>query len=214
VPSPLPGSWFVMAENGVGGRALDLWLRVLDQPFDAAERDAASVAPGADGVLFLPWLSGSISPASDGRMRAGFVNMGLDTTRAAMTRAVYEGVALNAAWLLPHVATLAGQAWTTIRFGGGGAQSALWGQVLADALGVTVERLADPSTTNARGAALLAHAQLGHIAIDDIPALIDVAAVHEPDPQAHATYARLLEHFVDFHTTAAPFYARLRNRRR
>lgn len=214
VPSPLTNRWFVMAENGVGGRALDVWLRVLEQPFDDAERDAASVEPGAGGVLFLPWLSGSISPASDGRKRAGFVNMGLDATRAHLTRAVYEGVALNAAWLLPHVAAFTdGARWPAIRFGGGGARSALWGQVLADALGVRVERLADPSTTNARGAAFLAHAQLGHLAVDDIPSLIRVEETHAPDADAHATYTRLLGHFVDFHAAAKPFYAALNRRR-
>ncbi len=213
VPSPLPDSWFVMAENGVGGRALEVWLGIAEATHDDAERAAATAAAGANGVLFLPWLSGSIAPSSDGRVRGGFLNIGLSTTRADMMRAVYEGVALNAAWLLPHVAALAGTSWPSVRLGGGGATSPFWAQVFADALGVRVDRLADPSTTNARGAAFLAHAQLGHLAIADIPDLVDVAQVHEPDPDAHATYERLLEHFTDFHERARPFYAAINRRR-
>lgn len=213
VPSPLPGRWFVMAENGVGGRALEVWLRIARDTFDDAERDAASVAIGANGVLFLPWLSGSVAPSSDGRTRGGFVNMGLSTTRADMSRAVYEGVALNAAWLLPHVEAISGTMWPSVRFGGGGATSPFWAQLLADALGKPVDRLSDPQTTNARGAAFLALAQLGHITIDDIPRLIDVAQVHEPDTDAHQLYEARLGHFIDFHERAKPFYAAINRRR-
>ena len=213
VPSPLPGRWFVMAENGVGGRALEVWLGIAGDGHDEAERQAASAPPGANGVLFLPWLSGSIAPSSDSRMRGGFVNLGLATTRADMTRAVYEGVALNAAWLLPHVEAMSGSTWPSVRFGGGGATSPFWAQILADAFGTPVDRLADPRTTNARGAAFLAHAQLGHIDIADIPGLVDVAQVHEPDGAAHELYAARLAHLVDFHQRTKPFYAAINRRR-
>ncbi|HVM55334.1 MAG TPA: FGGY family carbohydrate kinase [Acidimicrobiales bacterium] len=209
VPSPLPGRWFVMAENGVGGRALEVWLGVAGDTHAGAEQLASTVPAGANGVLFLPWLAGSIAPSADSRVRGGFLNMGLATTRADMTRAVYEGVALNAAWLLPHVAALAGASWPSVRLGGGGATSPLWAQVFADALGVRVDRLAHPGTTNARGAALLAHAQLGHISLDDIPGLVEVAGVHEPDESAHATYQGLLAHFIEFHQLVKPLYGAL-----
>jgi xylulokinase len=200
-----------MAENGVGGRALESWLRITGDSFEQAERDASAIA--TTDVLYLPWLTGSLAPSSDIRTRGGFVNLGTETTRAEMTRAVYEGVALNAAWLLPHVAALAGQQWDAVRFGGGGASSPFWAQVLADALGVRVDRLARPRTTNARGAAFLALAQLGHLAIDDIPNLVDVAQAHEPDAAAHERATARLEHFIDFHERNRGFYAALNRRR-
>ena len=213
VPSPLPNRWFVMAENGVGGRALELWLRIADGTFDDGERDAADVDAGSDGVLFLPWLAGSLAPSSDIRMRGGFLNMGLETTRGHMTRAVYEGVALNAAWLLPHVAAFADAQWDSVRFGGGGASSALWSQILSDATGVAVDQLADPRMANARGAAFLALVQLGHIAVDDIPGMVGVTRTYEPDAGHHDVYVRALEHLVDFHERARPFYAAVNRRR-
>jgi xylulokinase len=212
VPSPLPGRWFVMAENGVGGRAVELFTTTHGVDIDTAEAEAATSPPGANGVLFLPWLAGSIAPAVDGRARGGFLNLGLTTTRADLARAVYEGVALNAAWLLPHVEALAGADWPAVRFGGGGATSALWAQVLADVLGRRVDRLAEPRTTNARGAALLALAQLGRIAVDDIPAMVRVERSHEPDAANHERHAADLEQLVAVHAALKPFHA-AKNRR-
>ncbi|MEZ5258886.1 MAG: hypothetical protein R2705_18930 [Ilumatobacteraceae bacterium] len=93
VPSPVDGSYFVMAENGVGGKALDVALRqwflaedtLSDVPFPAdaferAERLAGSAPAGANGTMFFPWLAGSISPAPNDDVRGGFTNLGLTTT--------------------------------------------------------------------------------------------------------------------------------------
>jgi xylulokinase len=59
-------------------------------------------------VLFLPWLAGSMSPASASDMRGGFLGMTLDTERADLLRATVEGVARNLRWLLPAVEDLSG----------------------------------------------------------------------------------------------------------
>jgi xylulokinase len=190
IPSPLSERYFVMAENGVGGRALEAWLHQVvfaddgfsigprpDDAFARSEAVAASVAPGSGGVMYLPWLTGSIAPAPDESMRGGFVGMGLSSTRAEMTRAVYEGVALNAAWLLGPFRAFTGVDYQEITFGGGGARSALWGGILADALGITVHRLAE---------------------------------THRPDPDRAAEYARLCERFAGFHTATGEWHRRYR----
>ena len=64
---------------------------------------AASVPAGAHGVLFTPWLNGERSPVDDHTIRGGFHNLSLSSTRADMVRAVFDGVALNSAWLLGAV---------------------------------------------------------------------------------------------------------------
>jgi xylulokinase len=147
VPSPVPGKYFIMAENGVGGRALDAFLHEIvyaDDAFDTgavpadafqrAEAAAASVPAGSGGVLYFPWLVGSGAPYHDDHVRGGFVNVSLTTTRAHLTRAVLEGVALNAAALLPHVAKLADANYDEVSMGGGGASSDLWAAIMADTL--------------------------------------------------------------------------------
>lgn len=205
LPSPVPERYFVMAENGLGGRALEWFLRSVVYPDDAfatgtlpddayarAEAAAASVAAGSDGALFLPWLLGSIAPAPSDDARAAFVGLGLQHTRAHLARAVFEGVALNLAWLLPHMEEFIGHRLPFVRFGGGGAQSDLWAQILADALGIPVHQLDDPRTMNARGAAFLAFAELGTLSLDDVPSLLRVRAVRDPDPAASPAMADAL----------------------
>ena len=65
--------------------------------------------PGSGGVLFLPWLAGSLSPRSDGHVRGGFLNLSLDTHRTDLVRAVIEGICHNLGWLLPVVERFTGQ---------------------------------------------------------------------------------------------------------
>jgi xylulokinase len=217
-PSPLPGKYFLVAENGIGGKALDVFVNNMVYPddglgqpvppdaFDRVLAAAATAPAGAHGVMFLPWLVGSMAPGGQRSMRSGFVNLGLNTTRTDMARAVLEGVALNAAWLLPYFSTLAGSTYTEVCLGGGGAASPLWGQIVAECVGVPVRRLANSATTNAHGAALLALAEAGRLSIDDVPSMLATAQIHEPAPANHDRYRRLLAAFVDFHDRATPFY--------
>ena len=200
VPSPLEGMYYVMAENGLGGRAFEWAQRLFgyDSPETALD-DAAAVAPGSDGVLFLPWLLGTIAPSPDDAVRGAFVGLDVRHDRRHAIRAVLEGVALNLAWLLPHVESFTGNRAPFLRFGGGGATSTLWAQVLADALDRPVHRLAEPRATNARGAAFLAFADLGLLDLVEVPALLQVASVHEPSPAARPAMERALARLVALH---------------
>jgi len=184
VPSPLEGMYYVMAENGVGGRGLEWAMRLFGygDDFDGATADAATIDVGCDGVQFLPWLLGSIAPQPNDDVRAAFAGLSLHHDRRHMIRAVLEGVALNLAWLRPAVESFVGHDFLTMRFGGGGAQSDLWAQVLADALDRPVHQMEESRATNARGAAFLAFATLGQLSIDDVPSLLLTRAVREPNP--------------------------------
>ena len=210
IPSAIPGQYFVMAENGMGGKALDLFVHQIVYPDDAfatgavppdafarAETAASAVAHGSEGTQFLPWLVGSIAPAPDDDVRAGFLGIGIATTRAHMARAVYEGVALNAAWLLEPFRKFTGVAYTELTFGGGGARSDLWAQILADACNVTVHQLDDPAHANARGAAFLALALLGHIEFASIPERLSIRKCYTPS--TGDVYAPLRERLVAAH---------------
>ena len=199
VPSPLPGMYYVMAENGVGGRAFE-WARHLfgyGDDVEAALADAAAVE--ADGVQFLPWLIGSNAPQPNDDVRAAYVGLGLSHDRRHVMRATLEGIALNLGWLRPHVEAFVGNEFPFLRFGGGGAQSPLWAQLLADATDRPVHRLAEPRATNARGAAFLAFAALGMLQLADVPSLLQTAQVHEPDPAHRAGTAGALARLTALH---------------
>ena len=166
VPAAVPGRYVLANNHDTGGISLE-WLR--DQvvaPDDGLGRGqptladldtiAARVAPGAGGVMFAPWLKGERSPVADTAMRASFLNLGTDTGRPEMVRAVLEGVAHQVRWILEASEKVVRHPLSDLRVIGGGAQSDLWCQIHADVLGRRLHRVDQPLLANLRGGALFA----------------------------------------------------------
>jgi len=216
IPSGIPGRYLVADEHETGGACLT-WLRdrVLypgDAPpdaLDAMNTVAAGVPAGSHGVMFTPWLNGERSPVDDHTIRAGFHNMSLSTTREDMTRAVFEGVALNSRWLLGAVEKFAGRRFSSLAFIGGGASSDLWSQIHADATGRTIRQMADPVLANVRGAGFLTLLSLGRIELADIASKVAVRAEYRPDPDAAGVYDSLAAEFVALYKQTKGIHRRL-----
>lgn len=208
MPSPVPGRNFVLAEAGLGGGAIEYFLErlvfardrfgdhSLAEKFSVLERAIEPVPPGSGGVLFLPWLTGSITPAEDGKVRGGFLNISLQTTREHLAKAVLEGVAFNQRWVQERVARFAKRDISRIKFYGGGALSSAWSQIFADVLKCPVQQLRDPEYVVSRGVALLGFHRLGELALEDIEAAVPVAAVYEPSRDAAKRYDEMFVQFV------------------
>jgi xylulokinase len=208
LPSPLPGRYFVADEQETAGACLN-WLRdkVLyphdelsagDVPEDLYERVdqlASTSPPGANGVLFTPWLNGERTPVDDHTIRAGWHHLSLRNDRADMVRAVLEGVALNSRWLLDAVERFTGTPFPWLNVVGGGGNSAVWAQIHADVLNRPIRRVEHPLRANARGAALLAGVALGVIPADDLGDKVKVVETHHPDPSNRELYDRLYGSF-------------------
>ena len=163
--------------------------------------------------MFTPWLNGERSPVDDHTIRGGFHNLSLSSDRADMVRAVFEGVALNSAWLLGAVEKYCKRTFPSLAFVGGGANSDLWAQIHADAMGRTIRQIDEPVLANVRGAGLLTLVALGHLTIADIPGTVTVKATYEPDPVAAAVYAALLKEFINFYEKTKGIHKRLNGRR-
>jgi xylulokinase len=104
----------------------------------------------------MPYLSGERTPHNDTAVRGGFVNVGHETTRAQMTRAVLEGVAFafrDAQAALRAAGTVVGGGGADLI--GGGSRSALWAQVLADVLRMELHQVDGSDAGCALGAARL-----------------------------------------------------------
>jgi xylulokinase len=226
IPSGIPGRYLVADEHETGGACLT-WLRDnMLFPGDALAAGgapegffgtlndlAASVPTGSHGVLFTPWLNGERSPVDDHTIRAGFHNISLSSTRADMVRAVFEGVALNSAWLLGAVEKFCKRRFDSLAFVGGGANSDLWSQMHADATGRTIRQIADPVLANVRGAGLLTMLALGHMTLADIPGTVEVKATYTPDPASAELYAGRLKEFVNLYEKTKAIHKRLNGRR-
>ncbi len=227
VPSPLGGTFLVTAENGVAGVGVDHFLDHVVYPDDALgtgprpeaayaalNEVAATSSPGAGGVLYLPWLRGSLAPTADGKVRGGFLNVGRGTTRADLARAVFEGVALNLRRLRGPVESFAKREISHFTFYGGGARSELWSQIMADVLGVPVHQLDEASHANSLGVGLFALERLGLVGIDEVATIPRVRQVFEPDPELASLYEDRAGHLAEAVTRNRRLFHRMGARRR
>ncbi len=208
LPSALPGRYFLVNEQETAGACL-AWLRdnlffhpdglgpstPPEDVYPRFDRLAAQAPPGSGGVLFTPWLNGERTPVDDHRVRGGFHHLSLQTTRQHLVRAVFEGVAFNARWLLTYAERFAKRPFESIRFIGGGARSQVWCQILADVLERPIHQVEEPIQANARGAALLAALALGALTVAEIPEQVRVARVFQPDPGNRAVYRKMYRAF-------------------
>lgn len=152
---------------------------------------AETVPPGANGVLFLPFLTGERAPFVAPDAAASFHGMRASTTKADLARAVMEGTAFS----LRHCLQASGaSAPTRVVLTGGGARNALWCQIVADVLGVAI--LANHSEDHGLwGAALYGGAAAA--GTDSVNAKREEEfAVFEPDGKAHETYSELLATYL------------------
>jgi xylulokinase len=199
LPSPLPGKYYVANEQEVAGGTLD-WLRdhVLQGGESFADLDAIAqeVPPGSNGVIFTPWLNGERTPVDDHTLRAGWHNLSLATGRPEMVRSVLEGVAYNSRWLLETVEKFVDRPLPWLHFIGGGAQSALWCQIMADVLDREIRQVEHPIRANARGAALLAGIALGRITDHDLATHVRITKTFRPDRANRAVYD---SRYAEFH---------------
>jgi xylulokinase len=196
----------VIAPDDLLGRGDVPSLRQLDEL-------AASVPPGANGVMFAPWLKGGRTPVSDTSMRASFLNLGIDSGRAELVRAVLEGISHQLRWILESAEKVLRHPIHDLRVIGGGAQSDLWCQIQADVLGRPVHRVAQPLLVNVRGAALFAGLVTGRIDQRSLAERARVERVFRPDPAAAALLEQRHEQFLGLAKGQKSFHHALNRRR-
>ncbi len=152
----VPGTWFLMAAILSAGLSLSWWRgKVLgDASFDQLADEAQAVAPGADELLFLPYLLGERTPHMDPDARGAFVGLTLRHERAHMTRAVMEGVVLALRQGLQLMLDVGANVERVVA-SGGGTRHPLWLQLQADIFNRDIYQT-DGEEAASRGAAMLA----------------------------------------------------------
>jgi xylulokinase len=197
-PHALPGRLYTMASLFTGGLGLD-WLGGLlasafEQDHEAgvvrALEMAALSAPGARGVTFHPFLSGSGSPEFDSERRGAFLNIALAHGGNDIARAVLEGVGYSARRCLELLEARHGAA-DEIRIGGGGFRSELWRQMFADILARPLQPLAHPE------AGPLGTALAAGFGVSLLPELeqwteriVETAETVDPNPESLEAYSQ------------------------
>src|SRR6478736_2017060 len=138
--SPLP-AWYQMGATLASGRALR-WLREDLFANNAAplEQSVAGVQPGAEGVLFLPYLNGERTPHMDPEASGAFIGLRAQHGPAELSRAVMEGAAFALRDAFEVLRELGG-APARIVLSGGGARSQTWTEIVAGVFELPVDPL-------------------------------------------------------------------------
>lgn len=220
IPSAIPGKYQCINEQDLAGGCLSFLLEnilyhgeharpVPRNPYRALDEIAGRIPPGANGLIFAPWLNGERSPVDSTTLRGGFHNLSVRNNSEDMVRAVFEGVALNTRWSLGYVEKFIGKKFPSLNFIGGGAKSRVWCRILADATGRPIRQVRDPIMANARGAAFIASVGLGSITFDDIPELVEIDDIHNPDEKNRDVYDELFDALLTIYKNNKSMYARL-----
>lgn len=210
----VPGLWHLMGVMLSAGGSFNWFCDALaphapgEDVHESIIREAGSAAPGSDGLLFLPYLSGERTPHPDPHARGVFFGLTLGHARAHLARAVLEGVSFGLRDSL-ELLRECGVRPREIRASGGGARSALWRQILSDVLDTPLVTMSAAHGA-AHGAALLA--AVGGGAFASVSQAGD-AALREQErsaPGAHvALYAALYEEYRALYPALAPRFAAL-----
>lgn len=181
-PHALPTTWLLENPGFVSGGNLRWWrdhFFPTDTEYASLTEDAAAIAPGADGVVFLPCMQGAMAPEWNEHARGSFLGLSLSHSRAHMTRAMLEGSAFA---LRDVINAIRGAGLEVVRITavGGGARSVLWRQIKADVTGLPVRVPGDVETT-ATGAAILAVLASG--IETDAAAVVQEFVAYEPKEQ-------------------------------
>lgn len=155
----VPNQWYTLAAIQNAGVALE-WVRgLLGMSWVQVYAEAFTVAPGCDGLTFLPYLTGDRTPHLDPYARGAWVGLNLHHTRSHLMRSALEGVAFSLKQGVEAIVAT-GVGVTELRLTGGGTLEREWRQLLADILQVPLHPLT-LSAASARGAALLAGIGVG-----------------------------------------------------
>jgi len=192
------------------GRSVEWVLDLLGEDgFDRFDELLNSVEPGSDGLIFLPYLEGERSPIFDSNARGVFFGITPEHGREHFVRATIEGVSFALRSVLDVIRE--SQSVSALRLIGGGGQSTVWQQLLADVCEVNVQMLSTQSAdATSLGAAIAAGVGVGMFA--DLAEGVRTIAVTDqrpPDLSRSALYAKQYEIYGSLYPCLKPAFGRL-----
>lgn len=196
-----PDRYVVGGPTNNGANVLE-WLseKLIQHDTPTVLTEAATVSPGADGLLFRPYLQGERAPLWDASVRGSYHHVDWLHTRAHFARAALEGVLFNLRRTELLLARNAGPT-RVIHANGGFAQSEFWVQMMADIFNVPV-RLNASNESGAIGAVKLAQFALASetskpLSLTDLAAATEFGHTFQPNPEAAALYRKQYKRFEE-----------------
>lgn len=205
-----PRSWLIENPGFVSGGSVRWFNDTLGRTsFDDLCAQAAAVAPGSQGAIFVPALSGAMTPRWNGRARGVFYGLSLAHGLGHLARSVFEGCTFGLRDIVDRFTEL-GLGPGEIRVVGGGSRSDLLLQMKADVTGKPVQRVVHPEAT-ALGATMMAAVAAGTFASLDeaAEALVRLdEVVYEPDPATRSAYEDAYRTYRALYDAVEPLFDR------
>ena len=177
--------------------------------YDYLSDEISKVPPGANGVIFTPWMHGNRSPFEDSNAAGMFFNIKIENGKRDMLRAVLEGICYHLRWLLESQERKE-KTSETIRFVGGGALSAVTCQILADVIGRKIETVKNTQEVGAIGMALVVAAGINGVDVLELAKkIVKADHIYVPDPKNKYVYERNYKVFKKLYKTNAPNFREL-----
>ena len=182
------------------------WSEEILGTKDYAAEQADIKKLGENRVFYLPYLMGERSPHNDPNVRAMFIGMSMDTTRADMTQAVLEGVAFGLRDSL-EVARSLGICIDRTKICGGGAKSPLWRKIIANVMNLRVDVI-ESEEGPALGGAMLAAVGCGEYPDVETIAkkIVKIVDTIEPEPELVAKYEERYQKFRTIYPTVKELF--------
>lgn len=183
------------------------WLKnLLNRSYNEMAEMAMNTSPGADGVLFLPNLMGERAPFWDPQLKGSFVGLSASSGAAQLCRAVPEGVGMQLDLILKIILqTNQPLEVKRMRLVGGGADSPMWRQILADIFGMPVVTTDAAGHAGALGIAVIAGKAVGVFDhYDAVNRFHHHQLITEPDMDNATFYQELKKVFLDARNALLP----------
>jgi len=162
-----------------------------------ADRIASDVPPGAENLIFIPYLGGEQCPAWHPHTRGGFFGLDFRHNRGHFVRAVLEGITRSIYRISESIQSMLNGQFNEIRVTGGLTSSPLWLQIAADMFGSPIV-VSESAEGSARGAAMLAIVSLGlRSNIKDFADLVVTRKRVQPREEIHAYYQKQYQKFQE-----------------
>ena len=185
------GIVFRWVRDELTASAVETARRLGIDPYEVLTRIAERVKPGAEGLLFHPYLAGERAPLWNANLRGSFFGLAMHHHKEHLIRAVLEGVIFNLYSILPAVEALIGPT-QTMKATGGFARSGLWRQMMADIFNREVV-VPESFESSCLGAAVLGLYALGRVdSLNVIAGMVGATHRHAPMAGNVAIYQRLL----------------------
>lgn len=212
----LPGRYMVLLSTQTAGMVLKWFAKnfypaeakEFSNPFQRIDQEAEQIAPGCDGLLMLPHLSGAGNPEYNPAARGVFYGITMAHGRPHFARAILEAVSFMLRRNLEQLESL-GISFQTLSSMGGGAQSPLWCSIKADVTGKTIQAVGNPEAA-CWGAALLAGHGCGVFPDLEQAARqsLSTGRSYTPNPQNAAVYQDAYQMYLRLYDALYPLFSK------